>query len=255
MPGSGSSNSAHFDINAAVVFRLGEELITDVVQALVELVKNSYDADATWVKVSIDTRATNERSQRYKGARGVIVVEDDGEGMTEATIRNGWLTIANSPKREAKARGEVTERGRTPIGDKGLGRLGVQRLARNVEILTRPKAEDREYYVAFSWHDFRDTASLGDVPVVLMGSSRDQTGRPGTKLILSDLCDTDTWQSDQNLQDLQRKLSGMISPFREVQDFLVYLEVDGKQLELAEVAQRVREAVVLPSRQATKVAC
>lgn len=245
MPGSGSSNSAHFDINAAVVFRLGEELITDVVQALVELVKNSYDADATWVKVSIDTRATNERSQRYKGARGVIVVEDDGEGMTEATIRNGWLTIANSPKREAKARGEVTERGRTPIGDKGLGRLGVQRLARNVEILTRPKAEDREYYVAFSWHDFRDTASLGDVPVVLMGSSRDQTGRPGTKLILSDLCDTDTWQSDQNLQDLQRKLSGMISPFREVQDFLVYLEVDGKQLELAEVAQRVREAAML----------
>ena len=39
-----------FDINAAVVFRLGEELITDIVQALVELVKNSYDADATWVR-------------------------------------------------------------------------------------------------------------------------------------------------------------------------------------------------------------
>ena len=36
-----------FEIAAAVVFRLGEELITDVVQALVELVKNSYDADAT----------------------------------------------------------------------------------------------------------------------------------------------------------------------------------------------------------------
>ena len=48
-----------FDINAAVVFRLGEELITDDVQALVELVKNSYDADATWVNVTIDTRAKN----------------------------------------------------------------------------------------------------------------------------------------------------------------------------------------------------
>ena len=49
-------HSLRFDINAAVVFRLGEELITDVVQALVELVKNSYDADATWVNVTIDTR-------------------------------------------------------------------------------------------------------------------------------------------------------------------------------------------------------
>ena len=94
---------ARFDINASVVFRLGEELITDVVQALVELVKNSYDADATWVNVTIDTRAKNRWGREYDDATGAILVEDDGHGMDEATIRRGWLTIADSPKREAKA--------------------------------------------------------------------------------------------------------------------------------------------------------
>ena len=110
-----------FDINAAVVFRLGEELITDDVQALVELVKNSYDADATWVNVTIDTRAKNRWGRKYSDAKGAILVEDNGHGMDEPTIRRGWLTIANSPKREAKAAGQVTRLGRTPIRRQGSG--------------------------------------------------------------------------------------------------------------------------------------
>ena len=119
---------SRFDIHAAVVFRLGEELITDAVQALVELVKNSYDADATWVKVTIDTRGPNMSGGNYVDATGFILVEDDGNGMDESTIQRGWLTIANSPKREDKAAARMTARGRTPIGDKGLGRLGSQRV-------------------------------------------------------------------------------------------------------------------------------
>ena len=237
-------DTPRFDINAAVVFRLGEELITDVVQALVELVKNSYDADATWVKISIDTRARNEWGRRYSDAIGVIRVQDNGDGMDEVSIRRGWLTIANSPKRQDKASGRVTRRSRTPIGDKGLGRLGVQRLARNVEIVTRPLTEETEFYVAFSWTDFRDTAHLSEVPLMFepkpMGSSK-----PGTTLILSDLREPDAWQSEGYLRDLQRKLSSMISPFQEARDFVVYLEVDGKPLELAEIAQRVRETALL----------
>jgi histidine kinase/DNA gyrase B/HSP90-like ATPase len=49
------SESEHFDIHASVVFQLGESLITDSVQALVELVKNSYDADASYCKLNIST--------------------------------------------------------------------------------------------------------------------------------------------------------------------------------------------------------
>ena len=234
----------HFDIDAAVVFRLGEELITDAVQALVELVKNSYDADATWVKVTIDSRARNEWGRHYSNAVGVIRVEDDGDGMDAPTMRRGWLTIANSPKREAKATGLVTNRGRTPIGDKGLGRLGVQRLARNVEILTRPrKEEDAEYYVGFSWDDFLETTNLSDVRPKQERSTTERS--PGTTLILSDLREPEAWQGEEYLRKLQLDLSGMISPFREARDFLVHVEVDGKRLELAEITQRFRETALL----------
>ena len=234
-----------FDINAAVVFRLGEELITDVVQALVELVKNSYDADATWVNVTIDTRAENRWGRTYSDAAGAILVEDNGHGMDEETIRRGWLTIANSPKREQKDAGQVTFRGRTPIGDKGLGRLGSQRLARNVEIITQSREQPTlEQYIAFSWGDFRNTTSLGEVPVQL--EQNNVCGKQsGTKLILSGLRDREAWRAKEHVLDLQRKLSGMLSPFEEVDDFHVHLEVDGKTLVLAEIAKKVRQTALL----------
>lgn len=234
-----------FEINAAVVFRLGEELITDVVQALVELVKNSYDADATWVKVSIDTRERNIWGRKYGDAMGSIVVEDDGHGMDVSTIERGWLTIANSPKRELKAAGGTSPLGRTPIGDKGLGRLGSQRLARNVEIITRHDANPTtESYVAFSWSDFRETNNLRDVPLTWKQTSASGQ-KAGTKLVLSDLRELEVWQNEEYLRNLQMELSGMISPFQEARDFQVHLEVDGKRLELAEIAQRLRETALL----------
>ena len=234
-----------FDINAAVVFRLGEELITDVVQALVELVKNSYDADATWVNVTIDTRANNRWGRKYADVAGAILVEDNGYGMDEKTIRSGWLTIANSPKREQKAAGRVTRLGRTPIGDKGLGRLGSQRLARNIEIVTTYRDQPTtEQYIAFSWTDFRESTSLGEVPVKFE-QNKVCGARHGTKLILSGLCEREEWRAKEHVLDLQRKLSGMLSPFEEVNDFRVHLEVDGKTLELAEIGKKVRETALL----------
>ena len=55
----------------------------------------------------------------------------------------------------------------------------------------------------------------------------------------------EAWQGKRYLQDLQRKLSGMLSPFQEARDFVVHLEIDGKPLELIEIAQRVRETALL----------
>ena len=245
VPVATDNGKMHFDINAAVVFRLGEELITDVVQALVELVKNSYDADATWVNVEIDTQGPNDQGQMYAESIGTIVVEDNGHGMDASTIRRGWLTIADSPKRAQKAMGQVTPHGRTPIGDKGLGRLGSQRLAWNVEIFTQSQTDQGSgQYVGFSWRDFIATSNLSNVPVTQKRIA-DCGKRSGTKLILSDLREPEIWQTEEQLRELQRKLSGMISPFEEARDFQVRLEVDGKRLELAEIAKRVRETALL----------
>src|SRR6266496_1443617 len=92
----------HFDIHASVVFQLGESLITDSVQALVELVKNCYDADATFCKLNISTEPISDPVSPFKGAVGSITVEDDGDGMNLVSIQHGWLTISNSEKRDFK---------------------------------------------------------------------------------------------------------------------------------------------------------
>ena len=85
--------------------------------------------------------------------------------MDATTLRQGWLTISKSAKRALKKAGGTTKRGRTPLGDKGLGRLGVQRLGFNIEIFTQPIKEDCIYHVGWSWNDFRGEATLSTVPV------------------------------------------------------------------------------------------
>src|SRR5262245_57785686 len=127
----------HFDIHASIVFQLGENLVTDLVQALVELVKNCYDADATFAKVTVHTTDAPPEGFHFEGVKGYVMVEDNGIGMSLDRIRDGWLVISNSFKRRMKADAKVTDRGRTPLGDKGLGRFGAQMLGDNVEIITR----------------------------------------------------------------------------------------------------------------------
>ena len=144
----------HFDVHPSVVYQLGESLISDAVQALIELVKNAYDADATYAKVRINTLGTLEvPGAIYPAKGGRIVVEDDGSGMDENTIRNGWLLISNRAKRVLKEEKKTTLGGRTPLGDKGLGRLGAQRLGENIDIFTKSKA-GAAFHFSFSWLDF-----------------------------------------------------------------------------------------------------
>ena len=160
------SKPEHFDVHASVVFQLGESLISDAIQALLELIKNSYDADASYCKVTIDTDPAAARETHYPEAVGLISIEDDGFGMSYEDIRRGWLTISHSPKRVMKAEKRTTPGGRTPLGDKGLGRLGTQRLGDNLEMFTAQPGVAIQSHVAFSWGDFKGPHSLADVPVM-----------------------------------------------------------------------------------------
>jgi len=135
-------NTPHFDVHPSVVYQLGESLITDAVQALIELVKNCYDADATYAKVIIDTEGTTDvPGAIYKPSGGRIIVEDDGHGMSLDDIETGLLLISSRKKLNLKQARKTTPGGRTHLGDKGLGRLGVQRLGDNLEIFTKSKIE------------------------------------------------------------------------------------------------------------------
>ena len=84
---------ANFDINPHVIRQLGKELVSDSITALLELIKNSYDADATYVNVDIDTTA-QIKGEDGSITTGTITIEDDGFGMDEKTILKSWLVIS-----------------------------------------------------------------------------------------------------------------------------------------------------------------
>ena len=226
-----------FDIHASVIYQLGEALITDEIQALMELVKNCYDAHSTRATITVDTKNAPLDYSNYQAATGYILIEDDGEGMTLADIKRGWLTISNSIKRDQKKH-PIPENRRTPLGDKGLGRLGTQRLGSNLEIWTRPKDEDVEYHVSFSWDDFNTKISVTEVSAKLE-EFRPALRKAGTRLLISDLKDLSYWH--QQKDEVQKSLSRMISPYEEVENFLVRVSIDGITLDLALIARSLRQ--------------
>lgn len=117
-----------------ILVRLGEELVPNPTDGLLELVKNAYDADATTCTITIE--------------KTVIRVEDDGDGMTDKEIVEGWLLIGGS-KKDTKT---PTAMNRIPVGNKGLGRLAALRLGRKATLVSRPKTKPgTEYRITIDW--------------------------------------------------------------------------------------------------------
>ncbi len=233
------NDKLYFDVHPSVVYQLGESLISDSIQALIELIKNCYDADATYAKVIIDTKGNQDvPGTNYSARGGRIIVEDDGFGMDEETIRTGWLIISNRAKRIMKGKKITTPGGRTPLGDKGLGRLGTQRLGNNLEIFTKTKSGPA-YLLTFSWLDFAKVSSLKEVDISFEEISH--LKKHGTKIVISDLKEIETWRGQKALKKLEQELSRMISPYKKIRDFMIYVEVDGKVLELMELSDKVRD--------------
>lgn len=245
-PGAGPM---HFQVHPSVLFKLGEDLIRDNGQALAELIKNSYDADARTVRVEIDTenwfeRRTGALTSSSDGSprdpsqvRGRIVVNDDGVGMDRDAIRDGWLTVSYSHKREMKRLGLRTKAERTPLGDKGLGRLGVQRLGDVLILETRNGEQHADAVI--DWSDYEDANTLESVPVKVRFSA--DTDAPGTTVSIVGLKEPDFWTGRGQLA-LQTELTSILSPYEAANDLRVYVTVNDEPLDLRSQARAVLDA-------------
>ena len=177
-----------FTIDAELLRELGERLVGKPHIALAELVKNSYDADATKVTISF---APNKRS---------IKICDDGHGMTADEFKNFWMRIGTVHKTREK---QSRKLGRTLTGSKGVGRLAVQFLAHKLTIKTFPANENCKGLKAhINWKNALETKpdetkELTDVEVTYSKLDRDPSDprtHQGTSIILEQL--KDEWAED-----------------------------------------------------------
>lgn len=147
---------------ARLVRTLGSELISSERVALIELVKNSFDADATSCVISF--RGSLEEGE------GLIEVLDDGHGMGETTLKNVWLDLATA----AKTTNRKSPRGRRLLGEKGVGRLAASRLASDLLLTTKHRESD-EAQMLIDWSAFdRPNAYLDEIEVAWsVGESKD----------------------------------------------------------------------------------
>lgn len=125
---------------ARLITMLGDQLIKNERIALVELIKNAYDADAEWVKVSF----LNFNDDFTVNSDSKIIIEDDGNGMNEQIIEKHWLNPATPEKKKRKKIKETTDKGRILQGEKGIGRFAIFKLGKKIRICTRRQIWDVE---------------------------------------------------------------------------------------------------------------
>ncbi len=123
---------------------IGNQLIRNEKVALMELLKNSYDADASWVQIRFINFDQNNGELKIN-KNSTIEIEDDGLGMSFDIIKKSWINPASPYKFLLKKSGkETTKKGRIIQGEKGIGRFAVFKLGSTIEIITRSSQKNSE---------------------------------------------------------------------------------------------------------------
>ena len=241
---------------ARLITMLGDQLIKDETIALIELVKNSYDADAEHVKISFidfnDDYSSNQNS--------AIIIEDDGNGMNDIILKEAWMNPATPEKLKRKRINSSTNKGRIMQGEKGIGRFAVFKLGRKIDIVTRRQKQEnghfvqeaeseKEFILSYDFSKFdpdflseeneEKAIFLDDLSVSLeerdaveivpslvnYGGGKEKRKPYGTKIIITNL--NSTWNKSkidkvsQNLRRMQPIFGEYFAP-----DFSVYIEVN-----------------------------
>lgn len=144
---------------ARLLTMLGEQLIKNEQIALAELIKNSYDADAEWVKVRfVDFGFDEKKKEIFKTKDSKIIIEDNGCGMSMGVIEDSWMNPAtpNKKTRENEEIKTTPKKHRIIQGEKGIGRFAILKLGRDIKITTRPEGQNTEYVINYNLSQYDD---------------------------------------------------------------------------------------------------
>ena len=208
-----------FKPRARLILQLGDELLRNEGIALLELIKNAYDADATKVKVSM--------KQVHDKESGVITISDNGEGMNLKLVKNVWMEPGSDKKLfEANAKKRTRTFKRFVLGEKGIGRFAVHKLGDEIEIVTKKKNE-MEVRIMIDWKVFEKPSYLNDIPIEVEERNPEyfSEDESGTMITIKKL--RKNWTRGM-VRDVYRSWNALRSPFRTPDSFDIELDTDNK---------------------------
>ncbi|WP_130537953.1 ATP-binding protein [Thiomicrorhabdus indica] len=189
-------DKVRFSIDAGIIDRLGQELVARQETAVSELVKNSYDADATEVVLTF---------KNSDDLGGTLIIEDDGDGMTREELVNGFMRISSTDKvHNPLSRNYKRQR----AGQKGIGRFSVQRLGKKLTIVTQTDADDFALSLTINWSEYTNDIDLNSISNRL--NVIDKVKDKGTVLVIEEL--RDKWTT-ASIKRVYRYVSNIIQPF------------------------------------------
>ncbi len=135
---------------ARLLTMLGNQLIKDERIALIELIKNSYDADANWVKVTFEN--FGDKYEVLPNSK--IIIQDNGDGMTKNILSNQFLNPATPGKKKQKNENDKTKKGRIIQGEKGIGRFAMLKLGRKIDVVTKTLDDNLEHLLHYDFSKY-----------------------------------------------------------------------------------------------------
>ena len=232
----------HFKTNVQIKSIIGKDLINDDNIAILELVKNSFDADAKRVDISFSNLKNNNdkddnKEESYTDQTSRLIIRDDGIGMDLIDIEDKWLNIAYSEKKN-----NSRQHNRMMAGAKGVGRFSCDRLGQFLNLYARKKGKDC-ILLKIDWSKFeiddqkKEVQSIDLEYETLNNSALEQKGIPkfehGVILEIIQLrsnwvrLEDGKWVTDK-LSELKKYLEKLINPNQafEKNDFGIYLNAE-----------------------------
>ncbi len=236
-----------FRTNILLKSIIGKDLITDDNIAVLELVKNSFDAGSKKAEIIFRDVITGQSIQDYKKKNeSKIILRDTGSGMSEYDLVNKWLNIAYSEKKAKKE-----EFNRQLAGNKGVGRFSCDRLGKSLVIYTR-KNNEPLLKLTIDWTKFERIddikKNIQDVDFELneielkqyVQETQLEPFETGTTLYISNL--REVWDLSK-IQSLKRQLERFINPNQNFEAESFDVEIQALEFKKAELNLPERERV------------
>lgn len=220
------SHPLNFKISSALKDIIGRDLITDDYIAIFELVKNSYDAHATKVEIVFENIYNSENAK--------IIIKDNGKGMDFNDLKDKWLFVAYSAKKEGTEDKDYRNRIQQNIhyaGAKGIGRFSCDRLGKLLKLESTKRGGNRTEILETNWEAFEGSIRKEFVDIEVTHTWKKQSSfglHQGTVLEIQGL--RSEWDRNKLLK-LKDSLAKLINPNRGKGEhkFAIYIEVQEEE--------------------------